>query len=170
MPPADVPVLSRQVIVAGPQHLARHTLEEAAEAAERVATRTGQSYIGSRVLDKQQRDSQFEAQMELDGHFVQVGLQETAYVSVDVKNCNLCVLDVCYGQCRGSVGLFTPVNMHPLLVLTSVPEYETWCSAGCLVIKSQLHDSSLKRLTSVHVLAAAAAAPAAVLHYWLAPV
>jgi hypothetical protein len=72
MPPADVSVLSRQLIVAGPQHLARHTVEEAAEAAERCAARTGQSYIGSRVLDKQQRDSQFEAQMELDGHFVQV--------------------------------------------------------------------------------------------------
>ncbi|WIA08499.1 hypothetical protein OEZ85_007934 [Tetradesmus obliquus] len=71
MPPADVSVLSRQLIVAGPQHLARHTIEEAAEAAERCAARTGQSYIAARVLDKQQRDSHFEAQMELDGHFVQ---------------------------------------------------------------------------------------------------
>jgi hypothetical protein len=73
MPPTEVSVLFRQLIVAAPQHLARHTLEEAAEAAERCAARTGQSYIAAHVLDKQQRDSQFEAQMELDGHFVQVG-------------------------------------------------------------------------------------------------
>jgi hypothetical protein len=59
-------------MVAGPQHLARHTLEEAAEAAELIAARTGQSYIAAHVLDKQQRDSHFEAQMELDAHFVQV--------------------------------------------------------------------------------------------------
>eukprot|EP00882_Tetradesmus_deserticola_P019695 GHRQ01021223.1.p1 GENE.GHRQ01021223.1~~GHRQ01021223.1.p1 ORF type:complete len:393 (+),score=190.42 GHRQ01021223.1:66-1181(+) len=71
MPPADVPLLARQLIVASPQHLARHTLEEAAEAAERCASRTGQSYIAANVLDKQQRDSHFEAQMELDAHFVQ---------------------------------------------------------------------------------------------------
>lgn len=80
MPPADVSVLSRQLIVAGPQHLARHTIEEAAEAAERCAARTGQSYIAARVLDKQQRDSHFEAQMELDGHFVQVGVWAVLHI------------------------------------------------------------------------------------------
>lgn len=77
---ADVPLLNRQIIVAGPQQLARPTIEEAAEAAERAASRMSQTYHGAHVLQKQQQESQFETQMELDAHYVQVRSSPTQMV------------------------------------------------------------------------------------------
>eukprot|EP00879_Flechtneria_rotunda_P024547 GHRR01026026.1.p1 GENE.GHRR01026026.1~~GHRR01026026.1.p1 ORF type:complete len:513 (+),score=189.73 GHRR01026026.1:217-1539(+) len=71
MPPTEVGTLNRQVIVANPQHLARHTIEEAAEAAERQADRARQWYHAAHVVARQQLDSQFETQMEVDAHYIE---------------------------------------------------------------------------------------------------
>ncbi len=73
MPAAPAPLACREVIVIPPQHLARHTVEEAAEAAERAAGRTRVAYHAAPVLEKQQIDSHYETQMEVDAHYVQVG-------------------------------------------------------------------------------------------------
>lgn len=72
MEPADVAALSRSITVMSPQHLARHTVEEAIESAERAAARSRISYAAAPVVEKHQLDSQYESQMELEAHYIEV--------------------------------------------------------------------------------------------------
>ena len=72
MPPNDVPAVQRTVLVAGPAQLARHTVEEALESAERLAQRAGAAPHSARVQEAQQLQAARDTQMELDAHFVAV--------------------------------------------------------------------------------------------------
>lgn len=80
MPPAEVDPLSRSVTVMAPHHLARHTVEEAIESAERQALRTRVGYASAHVVDKHQLDSQYETQMELEAHYVEVRVGLAAFM------------------------------------------------------------------------------------------
>lgn len=64
--------LQRPVIVLGPNHLARHSVEEAAESAERQGLRASTTYAGARVQEAQQIQAVRDTQLELDSHFVAV--------------------------------------------------------------------------------------------------
>lgn len=74
MPPSDVTSLQRMVIVAGPSQLARHSIEEAAEAAERLGQRAAATFHGARVQEQQQIQAARDTQMELEAHLILVGL------------------------------------------------------------------------------------------------
>lgn len=72
MAPTDVAALNRSITVLGPHHLARHTVEEAVESAERMAARQRVSYAAVPVVERHQLDSQYESQMELEAHYIEV--------------------------------------------------------------------------------------------------
>jgi hypothetical protein len=72
MPPTQLRAEQRSLVVLGPAQLARHSIEEALESAERLAGRTSVTYHGAHVLQAQQAEAQWEAQRELDSHLVQV--------------------------------------------------------------------------------------------------
>jgi hypothetical protein len=74
MPPNDVMALQRSVIVVGPSQLSRHTVEEATEAAERLAQRAAAASHAARVQEQQQLQAARDTQMELDSHLVLVGV------------------------------------------------------------------------------------------------
>lgn len=80
MPPSDVTSLQRMVIVAGPSQLARHSIEEAAEAAERLGQRAAATFHGARVQEQQQIQAARDTQMELEAHLILVGLVGLGWV------------------------------------------------------------------------------------------
>lgn len=72
MTPTNVAALSRSITVLGPAHLARHSVEEAVESAERTAARARVNYAAAPVLERHQLNSQYESQMELEAHYIEV--------------------------------------------------------------------------------------------------
>lgn len=73
MPPAPIQFMQRQLIVAGPQHLARPTFAEATEAAQRLSSRARMLQHVAPVLVQQQNEAACEAQLEVEAHYIQVG-------------------------------------------------------------------------------------------------
>lgn len=74
MPPAERTAMQRTLIVAGPSQLARHTIEEATESAERLAQRASTTFTGARVQERQQIQAARDTQEELDAHFISVSV------------------------------------------------------------------------------------------------
>jgi hypothetical protein len=74
MPPSERTALQRTLIVAGPSQLARHTIEEATESAERLAQRASTTFTGARVQERQQIQAARDTQAELDAHFISVSV------------------------------------------------------------------------------------------------
>eukprot|EP00775_Hariotina_reticulata_P002565 gene2565-2867_t len=71
MPPSTEELTSRTVIVMQPQLLARSSVEEATEAAQRAAARASQVYHAAPVQSKQQLEAMFMTHSELDAYMIE---------------------------------------------------------------------------------------------------
>ncbi|KAF8072596.1 hypothetical protein HT031_000256 [Scenedesmus sp. PABB004] len=103
MPPTELPPLRRQLVVAGPQALARHSVEEALESTERGAARARVSYAAAPVAARQAQDALFAAQMELNAYYVQgVGGAWGSGPDALQPPCRVLDLEELLGEARGA--------------------------------------------------------------------